>query len=348
MSLKIGIAGIGHMGLLHLYSCLKMPNLLQVKGIAEKSTRNRKIAHQHHLKTYEDYKNLIDEEELDCIIVSLPNYLKKDCVKYATDKGIDIFIDKPIARNYQEAEEMVRLVNRKGTRMMVGTNYRYHPSIEKVRKLWEEGRIGNVHLANYELIMNGPFSHPLTPKPISEWYIDPLKAGGGALIDLGYHLIDLNVWFFGKCDVLFSDLQHVLHLPVEDASTLVLRSKKSDVVSVLNSGWFSKMIFPEFNFRVNLHGTSGFLSTDRFSPRYMRLHAVKEALKNFAKKCIGKKIDYLSYTYYYSSFFKILNDFFLAIKNGVPFSISLDEELEVMRIIDEIYSKHLIKREVII
>ena len=336
------------MGLFHLLSCLKMPSMIQVKGVADKSARNRKHASQVKIRVYEDYKDLIDTEDLDCLIISLPNFLKKECAEYAVEKGIDVFLDKPISRNYDEAKKIVHQVERKGTRLMIGSNYRYHPSVRKVKDLLGEGRIGDVHLASFELIMNGPFSHPLTPKPVADWYLDPLKAGGGALLDLGYHLIDLNVWFFGKCDVFFSDLQHILNLPVEDTLTVVLRSKDSGVVSVLNSGWFSKIIFPEFNFRVNLHGTAGLLSTDRFAPRYMRLHAVKEALKNTVKKCIGRKIDYLSYTYYYASFFQVLHDFFKAVKTGSPFPIPLDEELEVMRIIDEIYSKHLMKTEVVV
>ena len=347
MTLKVGVAGIGHMGFLHLLSCLKMPHI-KVKGVADKSARNRKHLSQYKIRAYKDYRDLIDNEDLDCLIISLPNFLKKECVDYASEKNIDIFLDKPLSRNYVEAKQIADKIRRKGTRLMVGSNYRYHPSVRKIRGLWEDGRIGDVHLANFELIMNGPFSHPLTPRPIADWYLDPLMAGGGALLDLGYHLIDLNVWFFGKCDILFSHLQNILHLPVEDASTVVLRSKDSGVVSVLNSGWFSKMIFPEFNFRVNLHGTAGFLSTDHFSPRFMRLHAVKEAFKNTVKKCIGKEIDYLSYTYYYSSFFQVLQDFFNAIKTGIPFPIPLDEELEVMRIVNEIYSKHLMIKEVVV
>lgn len=347
MSLNVGVAGIGHMGFLHLLSCLKMPSIIQVKGVADKLDRFRRYASKYKIKSYEDYRDLIDNENLDCLIISLPNFLKKECVEYATEKGIDIFLDKPMARNYAEAKEIAHQSEQKGTRLMIGSNYRYFPSVKKVKGLWEEGRIGEVHLASFELIMNGPFSHPLTPRQIADWYLDPQMAGGGVLLDLGFHLIDLNVWIFGKCDVLFSDIQYTLHLPVEDASTVVLRSKDSGVVSVLNVGWFSKMIFPEFNFRVNLHGTAGMLSTDRYSPRNMRLHAVKEALKNTVKKCIGKEIDYLSYTYYYSSYFHILKDFFNAIKTGSSTPISIDEELEVMRIVDDIYANHLMKKEVV-
>ncbi|GAH40986.1 unnamed protein product, partial [marine sediment metagenome] len=140
-----------------------MSDMVQVKGVADKSARNRNLASQYKIKAYEDYRDLINKEELDCLIISLPNFLKKECVEYAAEKGIDVFLDKPMARNYAEAKEIAHQVGRRGTRLMVGSNYRYHPSIRKIKDLWEEGRIGDVHLATSELIMNGPFSHPLTP-----------------------------------------------------------------------------------------------------------------------------------------------------------------------------------------
>jgi len=63
--------------------------------------------------------------------------------------------------------------------------------VQNVKKMFDEGRVGDVVLATSELIMDGPFSHPLVPKPVPEWWFDKEKTGGGALLDLGYHLVDL-------------------------------------------------------------------------------------------------------------------------------------------------------------
>jgi hypothetical protein len=145
--------------------------------------------------------------------------------------------------------------------------------------------------------------------------------------------------------VAYSTLENKLHLPVEDAGTIVLKSKSCDATGIVNIGWFSKSIFPDFNFRINMHGTVGFDSTDRYLPADPRINAAKEGVLNLMRKVAGKKLNYLSYTYYYSSFYTIMNLFFNALKNGSDFPISLEKQLNVMRIIDSAYRLNKISSE---
>ena len=153
---------------------------------------------------------------------------------------------------------------------------------------------------------------------------------------MGYHLLDLNQWFFGDSKLIFSNTKHFLNLPVEDCSTIITESVDG-VQSVFNVGWFSKVIFPEFNFRVNLHGSNGFVSSEKFAPSNMYLNAITQALVNFTKKITLRPISYMSYTYYYSSFFEIVKEFLNNVKNGEDFSVDLEDQLEVMRLISEVY-----------
>ena len=80
--LNIGIIGLGNMGKLHLLNALRIDGV-KVVAAADKSENNRKSVEKFRVKTYDDYTKLIDAEELDAVIVSLPNFLKKDCVFYA-------------------------------------------------------------------------------------------------------------------------------------------------------------------------------------------------------------------------------------------------------------------------
>jgi predicted dehydrogenase len=129
-----------------------------------------------------------------------------------------------------------------------------------------------------------------------------------------------------------------MNLPVEDAGTVVLRSKNCDLSCIVNVGWFSKSIFPDFNFRLNLHGTVGFDSTDRYVPTdAFRSYAFKEGIKNIARRITMRKPTYLSYTYYYQSFYTIMQLFFASLKDGSEFPISLQQQLDVIRIIESAY-----------
>jgi len=315
-------------------------NGLNVVAVADKSERNQKYVEKYHLKTYDDYSKLIDAEKLDAVIISLPNFLKKQSVIYAAENKLDIFLDKPLARNFAEAQEMVRKVEKEKVRLMVGVNYRYFDCVQKLKKSLDDGRIGDVSLATSDLILNGPLSHGLVPTPVPEWWLDKETAGGGALLDLGYHLIDILFWMFGDLQVTYSTLGYGLNLPVEDKSTVVLESKNKSTTCVVNVGWFAKSIFPDFNFRINLHGTAGYDSTERHGPKSPRVYAVKEGVLNFLRKMLGEKLHYLSYTYYYYSFYRILDLFFESLKRGTEPPISLEEELGVIRTIDSIYKQN--------
>ena len=339
MLLRVGVIGLGRMGKLHFLNALHMKDV-KVVAIADKSRMNRKAAKKYRVKTYEDYTKLIDSEELDAVIISLPNFLKRESIFSASEKGLDIFVDKPLARNLADAEEIVRKARSENVRLMVGVNCRYFDSVQKVKKILDEGRVGDVVIATSELIGDGPFSHPLVPKPVPEWWFDKEKAGGGALLDLGYHLIDIFNWLFGDLEIEFSTLGYRFGLPSEDSATVVLRSKKTGVRSTVNVGWFSKMVFPNFNFRINLHGTAGYVSTDHFAPRNLYLHAMKEGTLNLFRRAVGKNVRYLSYTYYYASFVEILDQFFESIRKDVQLPVLLEEQLAVIRTIESIYRQN--------
>lgn len=340
--LRVGVIGLGNMGKLHLLNALRI-KAVNVVAAADKSERNRKCAEKYHVKTSDDYDKLIDAEKLDAVIISLPNFLKKESVFYAAENGLDIFLDKPLARNFAEAQEIVQKVEKENVRLMVGVNYRYFPSVQKLKNNLDDGRIGDAVIATSELILNGPLSHSVVPTPVPDWWLNKEMSGGGALLDLGYHLIDILSWMFGDLEVAYSNLGYRLNLSVEDTGTVMLGSKNHGTRCVVNVGWFSKSIFPYFNFRINIHGTVGYDSTDCYAPRDLRVHAVKEGMLNFFRRILKRKMRYLSYTYYYSSFYQLLELFFETLNNGADPPISLEEQLGVIRIIDSVYSQNGVK-----
>lgn len=337
--LRVGVIGLGKMGQLHFLNALHMKDVKLV-AVADKSKRNRKMAQRYNVKAYDDYTALLDSEELDAVIISLPNFLREESIAYAAEKGLDIFVDKPLARTLAEATRIAGNVRKQRVRVMTGANYRYMDCVQRLKKMLDEGRVGDVVIATADLIMNGPLGHGRVPTPVPEWWLSKEKAGGGALLDLGYHLIDLMNWMFGDLRVEYSSLGYRFQLPVEDGAMVVLRSGKSKMNCCVNVGWFSKSIFPDFNFRVNLHGTVGYTSTDNFAPKNLRLYAIKEASRNLLRKATGRRLKYLSYTYYYHSFFKILELFFDGIQNDTELPISLEEEIDVIRIIDDVYKRN--------
>lgn len=337
--LKVGIIGLGQMGSMHLANCLHMNNV-KVVAVADPSERALKRSTVFgRYKIYADYKQLLDNShDLDAVIISVPNHLHFEVVKLSLESGLNVFTEKPLAINTQQCENIVKSVRDSGRKLMIGHNLRFVDAIEKMKASLDRGHIGSLETATIEEIVNGPFSHPVNPVPVAEWWLDPQKSGGGALMDIGYHMIDLFRFFTGEdAKVVFSNLSYKYNLPVEEGAIVVLSTSKSSIKGIINVGWYQRSVFPRYNFRVILHGNYGYLSTEKFFPRNIYLHAVKEGLKNFLRRISGKKLRPLSYTYYYEAYYKELKTFFNCLENDLEPPVSAVDGLKAIQIIEESY-----------
>jgi len=338
--LNVGVIGLGHMGMLHLMNCRYIEGV-KVVAAADKSRAALKRAESFGVKNlFTDYHDLFNESpKLDAVIISLPNFLHFESVKLALEAGVDVFVEKPLAVSVKEGRELVKLVEKSGRKLMVGHCMRFIDVTEKMKVALEEGRIGDLEVVTLEQILNGPFAHGAVPTPVPEWWFDPQKTGGGVLLDLGYHMIDLFRFFVGDegFKVLFSWFEHKFNLPMEDGAILVLKSCKSNIRGIINVGWFQKSVFPEYNFRMILHGCAGYISSDDLVPKNIYLHAIKEGTKNILRRIIGKKIKPLSYSYYYEAYYKELQQFFDCINRDCDPPVSAVDGLKTLEIIEEAY-----------
>ncbi len=287
---------------------------------------------------YTDYRDLVSASlNIDAVLISLPNYLHFQSVQLALEADLDVFVEKPMASSVEECRKIVKLVGRSSRKFMIGHCMRFFDAVEKMKDRFEKGHIGTLEVVTLEEVMNGPFAHPAVPAPVSDWWFDPKKAGGGVLIDLGYHMIDLFRFFVGDCQLIFSCLDHKFNLPVEDGAIVLLRSSNSSAKGIVNVGWYQKAIFPKYDLRVILHGNAGYMSSDDLLPGNLYSHAIKEGTKNFFRKIVGKKIRPLSYTCYYESHYKELKHFFDCIKQDLDPSVSATDGLRTVELVEEAY-----------
>lgn len=336
---NVGIIGLGQMGRLHLYNCLHIDGV-NVIAASDKSKRLLKKTEELGVKKlYVNYHDMLKDSsnQLDGVIISLPNFLHYESVQAALEAGLDVFIEKPLARTVEECRSIENSVTKSGRKLMVGHCVRFLDAVEKMKDLVDRGSIGSVEVITAEEVLNGPFSHSAVPTPIPEWWFDLEKTGGGVLLDLGYHMIDLFRFFAGEANVIFSQLDHKMNLPMEDSAIVILHSKSSNAKGIINVGWYQKTIFPGFNFRLIVHGNSGFTSTDDYLPRNPYVHAMKEGTKNFLRRITGRKIRPLSYTYYYEQYVKELVSFFECLDKDIDPPITVTDGMRTIEIISDAY-----------
>jgi predicted dehydrogenase len=336
--IKVGIIGLGRMGMLHLMNCSRLDGV-RVVAAADFSKKGLKRAESLGVKNlYEDYHDLLSHSsELDAVVISLPNFLHFESITLSLEAGLDVFAEKPLANTVEQCREIVGRVEKSGRKFMVGHVLRFTEAIEKMKQRLDAGLIGDLEVVTAEEVINGPFAHPRNPAPVSEWWFDPGKSGGGALIDIGYHMIDLYRFYAGDSRPIFSSLDHKFDLPVEDGAIVVLQSSNSSCKGIINVGWYQQTIFPKYNFRAILHGAAGYMSSEDLIPRNLYIHAVKAGTKNILKRITGNRIRPLYYTYHYEAFYKEMQHFFDCVKNDVRPLVTEIDGLKTVEIINEAY-----------
>jgi myo-inositol 2-dehydrogenase / D-chiro-inositol 1-dehydrogenase len=338
--LKVGFIGLGQMGKQHLVDCLHMK---QAKVVAAADPSKKALNQAKTLgvaNLYDDYVEMLNKEKnnLDAVVISVPNFLHFDAICNSLEAGINVFVEKPLAVNVEQCKQVVKKVESSGRKFMIGHSARYIPAVEKIKADINRGIIGDLEVATIEEVVNGPFSHPRNPAPVPEWWFDKTKSGGGVLTDIGYHMIDLFRFFTeDEVTVSFADLSFKYGLPVEEGALVVLKTIKDSIKGFINVGWYQRSIFPKFNFRAIIHGDSGYLSTEELIPKNLYGYAAKQGMKNIGKRLTGKAVNQLSYTYYWEAYFKEMNAFFESITKDVAPPTTAIDGLKTMQIIEDAY-----------
>jgi predicted dehydrogenase len=144
---------------------------------------------------FTDYKKMLADANLDLVSVCLPNYLHAEVSVAALDAGVNVLCEKPMAPTVPQAQEMLAAAGRNKRQIMIAYNYRYRADTQWIRRLISAGHLGSIYHVYAAWRRE-------TGIPGSGWFGNKQMAGGGALIDLGVHVLDLTMWLLGFPGVL--------------------------------------------------------------------------------------------------------------------------------------------------
>ena len=194
---KLRIAIIGNGGICrgaHLPAWTAMEDVEIVALCDIKPEKSKALAQQFGLdvKIYEDYKELIEKETLDAVDICTPNYLHPVIAVYAFEHGLNVFSEKPDAPKAADAIAMKEAADKAGKLLMVMRNNRYWNTSKYLKKFIEEGKMGNIYAGRcgWQRTRGIPGR--------GGWFTTKAQSGGGPLIDLGVHMIDLAIWLMGN------------------------------------------------------------------------------------------------------------------------------------------------------
>ncbi|MEM2152034.1 MAG: Gfo/Idh/MocA family oxidoreductase [Candidatus Bathyarchaeia archaeon] len=238
--LKLGIIGLGYVGQIHLQHAKRLNNARLI-AVADLSKKALNKARRYGVKkTFTDYNELLKDYEIDAVIIALPTHLHLQCVRDAAEAKKHVMLEKPIAPNIKDAKEILSAARKNGVKLMMGYPLRFNQRFQALKQKIYEGTLGDVEIAIANYISSGPFFHRAetsAPIPVPEWWFKKELTGGGALIDLGSHIINLFRWYFGEITEIRSHLGYRFNMDFEDKA-LCLAKFENGTTSVINLGWF--------------------------------------------------------------------------------------------------------------
>ena len=252
-NVRLGLIGLGYIGKIHMNNLLRLPhvNLVAVADSSKKALKEAKNAGVK--KTFTNYEQLLHDSNIDAVIIALPTHLHLQCATKAAEAGKHMLLEKPIARNLEEAKGIVKVANKNSVKLMMGYHLRFNETFRELKTRMESGVLGDVEIAYATFIGSGPFFHRSeghTPLPVPNWWFNRDLTGGGALIDVGSHVINLLRWYFGEITHIKSHVGNRFNLDVED-SAICLAKFESGTKAVITAGWFLQ----GYQLRIELFGT---------------------------------------------------------------------------------------------
>lgn len=152
---------------------------------AKKLAEDFSIAH-----TFTDYRDLLARPDIEAVSVCVPNHLHKEVTIAALQAGKHVLCEKPMAMTVQEAKDMLQASQKAGKILMLGFNNRFRSDVQRLKKAIDRGELGEIYYAKTGYIRRRgtPFG----------WFTVKEESGGGPVIDLGVHVIDMTRYLMGN------------------------------------------------------------------------------------------------------------------------------------------------------
>ncbi len=188
---RVGIIGCGGIANgKHMPALSKLGNIEMVAFcdiVEERAANAAKKFGTEDAKVYTDYRKLLEDKSIEIVHVCTPNRSHSFITVDALEAGKHVMCEKPMAINAAEAKKMVDAAKRTGKKLTIGYQNRYRPDAQFLYKYCREGGLGEIYFAK---------AHAIRRRAVPTWgvFLNEYEQGGGPLIDIGTHALDLTLW----------------------------------------------------------------------------------------------------------------------------------------------------------
>jgi predicted dehydrogenase len=231
MTIRLAFTGAGYIANIHVQAARNQPEVELVAVVEKFSAKAKSFAGKFGVRCcYTSVEELLAGGGVDALVIGTPNFLHAPQALAALEQGVHVLVEKPMAMNAGEAEQMLTASRKSGARLMVAHCWRFDEDVLWLKK--QSARLGQIiRTKGYGVHVNwGP----------TGWFTQKHLAGGGALADMGIHALDTARFLLGDpqpVSVYANIGTHYKDFDVDDTG-LILVNWEGGAVSYIESGWW--------------------------------------------------------------------------------------------------------------
>jgi predicted dehydrogenase len=184
---RLGFLGVGWIGRSRM-ECIARTGLAEIAAVCDPLAAPEALALAPGARQFPSYAAML-EADLDAVVIATPSALHAEQSIAALRRGLAVFCQKPLGRDGAEVGAVLDAARAADRLLGVDLSYRHTQGMREVKKRLDAGELGDIYAVN--LVFHNAYG------PDKPWFYDPALAGGGCLMDLGIHLVDLALWALG-------------------------------------------------------------------------------------------------------------------------------------------------------
>ncbi len=193
---RVGIIGVGWPGQRHIEGYQKHPDAEIVALSDVNIEAAEQVKSQYNVdgaQIFGDHQVLLASDLVDAVSICTPNFLHAPMAIDALVAGKHVLLEKPLSHTLSDGERLAaKVAERSGQAFMIAFNNRYRPDSIVLKQRIDAGELGNIYYAKTGWLRGA------TEFTLRGWFTQRERSGGGPLIDLGVHMLDLTLWFMGN------------------------------------------------------------------------------------------------------------------------------------------------------